>query len=258
MFQFNLFQMKYFCICCLFAVVQPVVAQSTNGFTQQGKASYYATKFHGRKTANGEIYRNDALTAAHPKLPFHTMVRVTNVSNGKSVVVRVNDRGPHTKARIVDVSHAAAKEIDMIRAGIATVRLEVISAKGEVNVTPARQSYEIIPAIRPAIRPVSQAVDQPRSLPFTAGRTYSLWGTERFPAGFGVQVASHADLQNAKDVCKQLLNAQQSEVYIRVARISGETVHRVVAGAFRLETEAHSYGKTLKQMGYDGFVKKYW
>ena len=91
-----------------------------------GKASYYAMKFNSRKTASGEIYDPDKLTAAHPTLPFGTRVRVTNLYNNSSVIVRINDRGPHVKSRIIDLSYAAAKQLDMISKGIAEVAVEVI------------------------------------------------------------------------------------------------------------------------------------
>lgn len=91
-----------------------------------GVASYYALKFHGRKTANGDIFHKDSLTAAHKTLPFGTKVRVTNLKNNKSVIVKINDRGMHGKNRIIDLSHAAAKELNMIGSGLIKVKVEVI------------------------------------------------------------------------------------------------------------------------------------
>jgi rare lipoprotein A len=91
-----------------------------------GTASWYGPGFHGRRTANGEEYNMHALTAAHRTLPFGTRVSVTNLSNGRSVVVRINDRGPFVKNRIIDLSHAAAERIDMIGSGTARVRLRVL------------------------------------------------------------------------------------------------------------------------------------
>lgn len=88
-----------------------------------GKASYYANKFHGRKTASGEIYYKEKLTAAHRSLPFGTRLRVTNLSNGREVVVRVNDRGPYIKGRIIDVSYAAARKLGMTGQGVVRVRV---------------------------------------------------------------------------------------------------------------------------------------
>jgi rare lipoprotein A len=94
----------------------------------QGIASYYADEFHGRTTANGETYDMYALTAAHRTLPFNSRVRVTNLDNGKSVIVRINDRGPFKGERIIDLSLAAAKEVDMIPRGTANVTIDVIGA----------------------------------------------------------------------------------------------------------------------------------
>ena len=97
----------------------------------EGTASYYADRFHGRLTANGERFNMHELTAAHKSLPFGSMVRVTNLSNGKMVLVRINDRGPYIKGRIIDLSLEAAKEIDLLQKGVTKVRIEVY--EGESN-----------------------------------------------------------------------------------------------------------------------------
>ncbi len=91
--------------------------------TVTGKATYYHSKFNGRRTTSGEVFNNKKLTAAHLKLPFGTMVMVTNVDNGRSVEVRVNDRGPHSKFYIIDLSQAAAKQIGMFGKGVANVEI---------------------------------------------------------------------------------------------------------------------------------------
>jgi len=96
---------------------------------ETGKASYYGEKFHGRTTASGEIYDQNKLTAAHPTLKFGTMVNVTNQMNDLSVTVKINDRGPFVKGRIIDVSKAAAQKIDMIEAGVVDVFVEIIREK---------------------------------------------------------------------------------------------------------------------------------
>jgi rare lipoprotein A len=97
-------------------------------YTEEGVASWYGVPFHGRRASNGEIYDMHKLTAAHRTLPFDTVVRVTNLSNGKSTVVRITDRGPFVDNRIIDLSMAAAGEIDSIGAGVVPVRLEILSA----------------------------------------------------------------------------------------------------------------------------------
>jgi rare lipoprotein A len=94
-------------------------------FFQKGKASYYSDKLQGRKTASGERYNKKAMTAAHPRLPFNTLVKVTNTKTRKSVIVRINDRGPFTKGRVIDVSRAAAEQIGMITSGIVEVIVEI-------------------------------------------------------------------------------------------------------------------------------------
>ena len=103
----------------------PKLAAAANG-SQVGVASWYGGKFHGRTTASGEPYDMHAMTAAHPSLPFGTKVRVTNLENGRTVVLRINDRGPFAKRRIIDVSRHAAEHLGFRDAGLAKVRVEVI------------------------------------------------------------------------------------------------------------------------------------
>jgi rare lipoprotein A len=91
--------------------------------TETGLASYYGGKYEGRKTANGETFHTNDLTAAHKTLPFGTRVKVTNLQNGKTVKVRINDRGPFVAGRIIDLTPKAAKKIDMINAGVVKVRI---------------------------------------------------------------------------------------------------------------------------------------
>ncbi|AAP96726.1 hypothetical protein A6046_02435 [[Haemophilus] ducreyi] len=102
---------------------------------QSGIASYYGDQFNGRLTANGELFSNNEMTAAHKTLPFGTLLEVTNVRNGRSVIVRVNDRGPYYGSRIVDLSKAAAIELGMKRAGLAKVKLAVLNKNKKGNNT---------------------------------------------------------------------------------------------------------------------------
>ena len=103
---------------------------SKSAFTQSGQGSYYADKFAGKPTASGAPYRPGKLTAAHNTLPFGTKIKVTNTRTGRSVKVTVNDRGPHVKGRIVDLSKKAANKIGLVDAGVAPVQLKVIKAVG--------------------------------------------------------------------------------------------------------------------------------
>ena len=103
----------------------PVSAKAK--FASSGVASYYGPGFHGRRTANGETFNMHAMTAAHRTLPFGTLVKVTNLSNGKSTVVRVTDRGPYVGNRVIDLSVAAAKQIGSTHSGVAQVSLEIVN-----------------------------------------------------------------------------------------------------------------------------------
>ena len=101
---------------------------STKDAYQIGRSSYYGKQFHGRKTANGEIFNMYKLTAAHRVLPLGTVAKVTNLSNGRWVVVKINDRGPFIEGRILDLSFAAALELEMVEAGTAQVMIEIVKA----------------------------------------------------------------------------------------------------------------------------------
>lgn len=100
---------------------QKIIANSFSG-----RASWYGPGFHGRRTANGEVFNQNALTAAHPSLTFGTKVKVTNLNNGRSVIVRINDRGPYSGNRVIDLSAAAAQSLKMIRSGVARVQVTVL------------------------------------------------------------------------------------------------------------------------------------
>ncbi len=110
----------------VFLVLLIIATEFTSCFrkgSESGIASYYADKYNGRKTSNGEIFRQHRLTAAHKTLPFGTKVKVTNLNNGQSVKVRINDRGPFIQGRIIDLSKKAAKKIDMVNAGVTKVTI---------------------------------------------------------------------------------------------------------------------------------------
>lgn len=113
----NLFKIPFLAFFMFFVSCAPEMREV-------GKASYYADKFKGRRTANGEIFRQWKKTAAHRTLPFGTKVTVKNLSNGRKVKVRINDRGPYVKGRMIDLSKKAAKEIGMIEAGVSDVEIK--------------------------------------------------------------------------------------------------------------------------------------
>jgi len=155
-------------------------------YRESGGASWYGPGFHGRITASGERFNTNDLTAAHKTLPFGTRVRVTNTANGKSVVVRINDRGPFIQGRIIDLSRAAAERLDMLKSGTADVLVETLGSAGTAG--------------------VSSIKDQ------ETGST----------SGKSIQVASFGDRNNAERLTQRLSGAgleakiQQSGSYYRV------------------------------------------
>jgi len=133
--QFNKLIAQVWFVFLIFSFTSCTVSQSSsqkstpksqkrqNWVIEKGEASYYADKFHGKPTASGQKYDKRKYTAAHRTLPFGTEVEVINLNNGKSIIVQINDRGPHKKSRIIDLSRAAATEIDLIQVGIAPVEI---------------------------------------------------------------------------------------------------------------------------------------
>ncbi len=109
------------------------IVKEPKGFTQEGKSSWYGKKFHGHKTSNGEVYDMYSMSAAHKTLPIPSYVKVINKDNGKTAIVRVNDRGPFHEGRIIDLSFAAATKLDVIKTGTANVKIEYISVDKPKN-----------------------------------------------------------------------------------------------------------------------------
>jgi rare lipoprotein A len=114
-------------------VIAKLPSPSQPTVVENGLASWYGPGFHGKLTASGEVFNQEKFTAAHRTLPWGSRVRVTNLANGKSVIVQINDRGPAVKGRIIDVSRAAARALDMMAAGITAVRVEWLSESDHSN-----------------------------------------------------------------------------------------------------------------------------
>lgn len=114
------------CLVQLAGCASERYARPAKGLTQRGMASWYGDEFHGRRTASGEVYDMHQLTAAHRELPLDTVIEVENLDNGRKVKVRVNDRGPFVRGRILDLSYAAARELGMVGKGLARVEIRVV------------------------------------------------------------------------------------------------------------------------------------
>ncbi|MHC8337514.1 septal ring lytic transglycosylase RlpA family protein [Pseudomonas sp. HLT2-19-2] len=120
---------RFLSTCALFSLLAGCASTDAidpHGYDKTGVASYYGAKHQGKRTASGERFNKNSLTAAHRQLPFGTRVKVTNLNTDKSCVVRINDRGPHTRGRLIDVSHEAAEQLGMLRSGTARVRVQAL------------------------------------------------------------------------------------------------------------------------------------
>ncbi len=309
------------------------------GYKQEGNASYYAEKFHGRKTASGEFYDMNELTAAHPRIRFNTKIKVTNLNNNKTVIVRINDRGPYTGGRIIDLSQAAAKKIDMIKAGVVPVKTEVIATaeqpvlvkkeekenrpvepvtSKDTKPTPNKKKTKVgrllervfnnkkqepqkqekekpkqeekkndtkpveqqtpVREEKPVTsennnnpnntstknkggvldKPEKQVKPQTNEEKFAGISTYSIWGTVKYPNGFGVQIGSFTVLDIALEKAKGVYEKGYNDVFIQTGWAGDKKVYRILVGEGSSETVAALIPK-LRASGYaGGFVKQHY
>lgn len=204
---------------------------------QKGIASYYADKFEGRRTANGELYDHSKLTAAHLSLPFGTKVRVTNLSNNKSITVRINDRGPFVEGRVIDLSLSAAKAIGMLQSGTADVILETVTADDSDETTGF-------------IEPAEEQTGAPDPVYF------KITAEKIKPQGFGVQIGSYIDLANLARVTRELKNEEQFYV-VQPLEINETTVYRLIAGRFKSKVEADRLKEKFSKDFPDAFTVEY-
>jgi rare lipoprotein A len=195
--------------------------------TERGKASYYADKFNGRKTANGEIFSNKEFTAAHRSLPFNTKVKVTNLDNGKTTIVRINDRGPFVKGRIIDVSRAAAIELNMLVAGVARVEIEVI--KQETDPPLAKTKTTSIELFEVDVK---------------------LTTVE----GYGIQVYSFQHVDNLFNEILRIEEEYNKKAFVHVSLVDGIRVYRLLLGPYDSEKKAKRKLKKIHKKGKEGFV----
>ncbi|MDH7515543.1 MAG: septal ring lytic transglycosylase RlpA family protein [Bacteroidota bacterium] len=205
--------------------LMPAAARSQERYTEIGIASYYAEEFHGKRTANGERFSMWAMTAAHRTLPFNTLVRVTNLETGNSVVVRINDAGPFKDERVIDLSKAAAARLGILEQGKARVRIEEIgrgSSPGGDHVS--MNSYYRVDA-------------EPVQL-----------------EGYAIQVGSFRDLDHLLRRLNDLEQRGVSSLYVQVAASSIGTLHRIVIGGFATRAEAQKRLSELARKGVSGLV----
>ena len=176
-----------------------------------GRASWYGPKFHGKLTSNGETYNMYASTAAHKTLPMNTIVRVTNVENGSSTVVRINDRGPFVKSRIIDLSKKAAKEINMLAKGTAKVRLDILGFQEK-----GKKSIGNLAAL-------------------------SKGPKEQVIGSYAVQIASFARIEGAMATQEKYDNTEGYRTIIKDTEYNDKRLFRVWLTGYKSESEARDF-----------------
>jgi rare lipoprotein A len=236
----------------LFGLAVFAAAQETsaNLFRQEGIASWYGPEFDGQPTASGEIFNSTLFTAAHPALPFGTTVTVTNKQNNRTVTVRINDRGPFVSARIIDVSKAAAEQLDMIATGTAPVLVESRnSAAVEPQTRPSQvlsETQTALPAASSApaasfVPPAPSGVQYPRTP--LAVRLIPAVSPERNKV-YRLQVGSYKVPKNAMDAFEKLKNVGLNPAYER----NGDFYRVVLAGI-----RADDINSITEKIGLAGF-----
>jgi rare lipoprotein A len=188
-------------------------------FVQTGLASWYGKDFHGKKTSNGETYNMNAMTAAHKTLPLGVFVKVYNPKNGHETVVRINDRGPFVKGRIIDLSYAAAKKMGIDRAGTAFVRIEALGYKQEGTSGEEKTAYR-----KPS--------------------TYD-------NGIFSVQIGSFKESVNAQRLSDEM-KSRHGFSDVRKFLMSGDVFYRVYAGRYTSLEAAEKAEQTFSDDGYPG------
>jgi rare lipoprotein A len=192
------------------------------GFSQRGKASWYGREFHGRKTSNGEIYDMHAMTAAHKTLPFGTYISVCNLENNRKIEVRINDRGPFVRGRILDLSYTAAKKLGIVGPGTAEVEIVALGSIAEAKI------------------------------PGSTGRSYI--PGNYYQGNFTVQIGAFSEVKNAQRL-KQKLARSYGNAYITIACGGHGALYRVRVGRFSTLEQANIHEASMIQNGFkDAFA----
>lgn len=208
-------------------------------YDEVGIASWYGPTFHGKNSASGEVFDEMAMTAAHPTLPIPSLVRVTNLENGKTVVVRLNDRGPFVDDRLIDLSKAAGAALDLHGKGTAKVRVQYVGpAPAEASATPVQPVSQKL-AVR--AEPIAAVAANPAPVVRAAEAR-----------GFFLQAGSFADLGNANALRNQLRSA--GTVSIAAVQVNGTEFYRVMVGPWASRDQAEQAQARLSAVGTKALV----
>jgi rare lipoprotein A len=235
------------------------------GDTQNGLASWYGSKYHGKRTSSGQVYNRHKLTAAHNGLPLGTTVKVTNTANGESVVVYINDRGPFRGARIIDLSEAAARKIDYHKEGLAKVTVEVLELPEEFLASRAKSQKPVLEpevkeeVIASAATPVATPSSSKTDIASSEGpvmKPVVVPAVTPQPM-YVVQAGAYSSVSNAEAQVEKLRRMyQKMPIALVEETVNGKKVHRILAGKFVSKTIAEQARKDLGKRGFNGLVRQ--
>lgn len=251
-------------------------------FVEEGTASWYGPGFHGRKTASGEIFNTNDLTAAHKTLPFHTFVKVTNLMNDKTVIVKINDRGPYIGGRIIDLSKAAKEQIGMD--GLAKVRLEIYNPEQELSAfdeegesevegfrpenlfedvilkqyNELKQSYTFK---RVKVKILSPNLDEANSNIYRKHREDNTFNSSEIPdeyiSGYTLKIVKTTGDYDTKELIGELESLGYENIFLQVIPKKDSTIFYVMVGVFNDENTANEVKEVLENNGYTIKLEKF-
>ena len=216
-------------------------------FTQRGISTWYGKKFHGQRTSSGEIYDMYKMTAAHPTLPIPSYARVTNISNGKQVVVRINDRGPFHAGRVIDVSFTAALKLGLLSKGSHEVMVERLLPNRQINIAEERRNapQEALPVVA-ALRVEDRLAAESGAV--VAGPAPAAAAAD----GFYLQLGAYSRAEKAEQVRNRLVDDGTVRGMLEV--VPAGSLHRLVSGPFASKDEALQASRELKAKGVASIV----
>ncbi len=234
------------------------------GFTQEGMASYYANEFEGRTTASGERFSHKKATCSHMSIPFGALVKITNLENNTTAIVRVNDRGPFVPDRIVDVSQSVAERLGMVGKGTVKVSIEVVDNNGYSiqKAEPVQQSQKPeIPVVtnQPKVEKetaITKKTETTEKVEEKKKETelFTLKVEVSEAKGFSIQIGSYKELVNVLRIAADIQNTTKKDTKIQVTTINGEKTYRLMVGSFSSRKEAETAKEKIAKVYKDCFI----
>ncbi|WP_127844178.1 septal ring lytic transglycosylase RlpA family protein [Psychroflexus aestuariivivens] len=246
----------------LFSILILLICFSSMSQTQSGKASFYADKFEGRETASGEIYRHAEATAAHRKLPFNTKVKVTNLNNNRSTIVRINDRGPFIRGRIIDLSKSVAEELGALESGIIEVTIEVLGKDSDLNQVEIQKPEKELPVeksnrkVTEIAQPenVNNQLQKKSSQAPVIKELYKLNIEKIEPDFYGVQIGSFRENSNLLRLASNLKISYDETAIIQIKELNDSKLYTLILGQFKNRTAAEKFLSKIDKKYPDAFV----